>query len=1638
MTLRLLMCNTIFSSIMESICLCPRQSASARDQREDNILRVFWHLDVFRRSYRRLSGHLCMGNSCIFCALKVIFTQFQYSDQASLPPDALRRALADSFTNQQRFQLGHMDDAAECFENILRRIHFHVANAYHEDSCSAPHCLSHQKFTMTIFDQLVCVCGASSEPLRFHETVHYITTNALVSQYRSMQETGDLIHNDRFGLLLRNGCAQGDIRDCPDNCGKRVQIRKTLLNSPDVVSIGLVWDSERPETSTITDVCRCIGTTILLQDLFHSVMCKDVTKLPRLQLSAVVCYYGKHYSTFVYDTKSSIWKYFDDATVTEIGPKWEHVVDKCSRGRYQPLLLLYTNPNASPISTDTAPKKRVMAPGFGTPTKGVTEKESRPEGGKQSRSKSSSIVSQTSDQINPNNPRVHNPDQYSPDADGPKQPSSEHRRQPSFLIAITGKNGKKVNSEYAIPVSNAPIKQPLPGGQVKSEQAYHPDNRSVSQRGFVQHEVIEEDQVDGYTLSNSDQYRRPALNAPEGNSKYSALNFNRVSEVQRKESLKKGKGKVGVDVIRYQIDPQRSSSDSDSQGYSDTGASTPPSLPPKRLTHSQSYEESPANLSADHIDVRQHVVMKPKPNAAQAHNYENIDNLIHTPVQSGLATLPRNKKGARPSAGNHSRQGSMTGDNSRQYSASHSRQSSTNTLTESCHSRQSSSNTLTEHSRQNSMVSEHSDMHSMTSSGQISEASSRQSSTVSQHSDIISQVNSNHIYQMSSAQYQRQKSAPVIMSNTQNVKPGEPLKKEKPPKPAKPEKKPGVLKKKNNVPQQDQHGPPLPDKKKSLSPDSNEYIDRKMVESVLKYQTKLSRQGSTNSNMSQTSQSSNTSFESDNSSIKNSSETQFDNLSLESHRDSGYGSSDRNSSSSTGSSTLDPYTQYFLNKSMIPPKTFNPQAVAENMRKFIDPNYQEPQTVMSQYEHHHNYSANNNGPSNGPKGGVYMNHPATSEKGKPFHPVVDGFGNPIDQSRQLYDPAIVRSHQGKDMNTHPNYNYDGHYGHSGNHPSSGNSSYHPLEKGQAKGLEGDQASLSEFTSIYQASEDLMDHCVLAETNGNFQEAIRHCSQAIECLKKAIKIPNLPSQSYTYGQKKHNSCLLKVRSLQKKAAMMRQESNSSSTSSDSARSSPLIVNSKNYVEDGYNRNPAGKPSDLCINQNVAMLQQTAIHSRSSSRDSVDSVIENKNYRGERPSSGSSTNSQKHVTCNSSQNSRSSSSDRTLKSNSNSLDVYGTLPRKGKANNKTQTSNQTRSVSESRNTRSVTPTPLDSSSTDSESQYQMQMPAKAQIVTNVAEIRPLHNNSGPMRAVHSQPNMYLHYSTTTSRPPTSVPEVCSSPAAQQMTAKTQPVLPPKPNQVTEKTTSAFPPPKKEGSVGPYQKTMTYKADCANVAWKDVTSSEQQSLQGHYSKEAVPLCSTGSAPTPHGSTTEGSSEGNEARPSVRDLASRFDGVTVNNNHTANSHPISHPPNPPPPQGLAIRHRSKSESDFRNMQEEHPKSVLSKKKKSRGSKPRKSVTFCDNIALISAADLDEFGFVRNPEEFHAGYVSDEEDRLGGFSRSAFSDNDLEEGDSSDSPVEIYLGEDPCNLCSKRGVVPGHTLCAKCQLYMRQFQTQT
>ena len=64
-------------------------------------------------------------------------------------------------------------------ENILTRIHVHIGNEIREDVCTAPHCIPHQKFGLTLVEQHVCPCGATSEPVSYIEMVHYVSAAAL-------------------------------------------------------------------------------------------------------------------------------------------------------------------------------------------------------------------------------------------------------------------------------------------------------------------------------------------------------------------------------------------------------------------------------------------------------------------------------------------------------------------------------------------------------------------------------------------------------------------------------------------------------------------------------------------------------------------------------------------------------------------------------------------------------------------------------------------------------------------------------------------------------------------------------------------------------------------------------------------------------------------------------------------------------------------------------------------------------------------------------------------------------------------------------------------------------------------------------------------------------------------------------------------------------------------------------------------------------------------------------------------------------------------------------------------------------------------------------------------------------------------
>ncbi|XP_059056724.1 uncharacterized protein LOC131850502 isoform X2 [Achroia grisella] len=309
-------------------------------------------------SRRELIEQTPLLNQTTLTLFRELFTQLQWSAERAPAADALRRALGGGGA---RFQLGCMADASECFEHLLLRVHAHVATTTadrkDDDACRAAHCVPHRKFAMMLIEQSVCgSCNATSKPLRFTQMVHYVSATALTAQ----AALGE--HGDSFGLLLKQAGGMGDIRDCPNACGAKIQICRTLNNRPEILSIGMVWDSERPSAEHVAAVYAALGTELRPADAFHS--CADWSWATRAthRLVGLVTYYGKHYSTFFFHSKLRLWIYFDDADVKEVGPEWSQVVEKCCKGRFQPLLLLYAAVDGTPCDTRHAPKDVIPFP----------------------------------------------------------------------------------------------------------------------------------------------------------------------------------------------------------------------------------------------------------------------------------------------------------------------------------------------------------------------------------------------------------------------------------------------------------------------------------------------------------------------------------------------------------------------------------------------------------------------------------------------------------------------------------------------------------------------------------------------------------------------------------------------------------------------------------------------------------------------------------------------------------------------------------------------------------------------------------------------------------------------------------------------------------------------------------------------------------------------------------------------------------------------------------------------------------------------------------------------------------------------------------------------------------------------------
>ncbi|XP_057186701.1 inactive ubiquitin carboxyl-terminal hydrolase 53 isoform X2 [Triplophysa rosa] len=253
-------------------------------------------------------------------------------------------------------------------ENILERIHLHLVSDSATEICTSKSCITHQKFAMTLYEQFVCrSCGASSDPHPFTELVHYVSSTALCQQVERVLEKTDRLRSDMFGELLQAANTIGDLRNCPSNCGQSIKIRRVLMNCPEIVTIGFVWDAEQSDLTE--DVIRSLGPNLNLSGLFYRVTDENAKKRD-LHLVGMICYSSRHYLAFAYHSKSSKWIFFDDATVKEIGSKWKDVASKCIRGHFQPLLLFYANPDGTAVSNEDAPRQTTMWSRYNFPLNG--------------------------------------------------------------------------------------------------------------------------------------------------------------------------------------------------------------------------------------------------------------------------------------------------------------------------------------------------------------------------------------------------------------------------------------------------------------------------------------------------------------------------------------------------------------------------------------------------------------------------------------------------------------------------------------------------------------------------------------------------------------------------------------------------------------------------------------------------------------------------------------------------------------------------------------------------------------------------------------------------------------------------------------------------------------------------------------------------------------------------------------------------------------------------------------------------------------------------------------------------------------------------------------------------------------------
>jgi len=297
-----------------------------------------WHLKSFRTQFLEYPNHehseAIKDNSCPFCALKIIFTQYQFGEEADLPPTILRQAMSALFKVESRFQMGAVSDAAEAHDALLNSLHSCITGGDEKlDS------FIYRVFSMHVIEYMKCACGKPQKPFPLKEFIFYVSASALryqASQHVEVTEEGRVRHTINLGRAIRQVHTE-DLRQCSnEKCKCTNPQRYALANLPEVFTLGLVWNTASPPVDYIYEVMNLVNGELEVSDLFDSVVQRGT-----YVLRGMIAYYGLHYHAYFRNPKNDEWLVFDDSKISKVGNSWEDVITRCCKGRWQPFVLWF-------------------------------------------------------------------------------------------------------------------------------------------------------------------------------------------------------------------------------------------------------------------------------------------------------------------------------------------------------------------------------------------------------------------------------------------------------------------------------------------------------------------------------------------------------------------------------------------------------------------------------------------------------------------------------------------------------------------------------------------------------------------------------------------------------------------------------------------------------------------------------------------------------------------------------------------------------------------------------------------------------------------------------------------------------------------------------------------------------------------------------------------------------------------------------------------------------------------------------------------------------------------------------------------------------------------------------------------------